>query len=86
LYGELKVLEMRLQSMGPCDATHEVARELERLANRANRLRVPLGFAQRLFILKSHIALIQQEVEKRQSSVGHEHRAGQAGSRGRTTL
>jgi ABC-type histidine transport system ATPase subunit len=66
--------------MGPRDATHEVAGELERLANRANRLRVPLGFAQQLFILKSHITLVQQEVEKRRRLAGNEQHAGQAGS------
>ena len=82
LYGELKVLETRLQSMGPCDATHEVTGELERLANRANRLHVPTSLAQQLFILKSHIVLVQQEVEKRRQLSGNEHRAGQAGSRG----
>ena len=40
----------------------------EELARRANRLRVPLHFSQRLFILKSHIAVAQEKLEKRRSS------------------
>jgi len=67
LYGELKILEMELATAGS-DVTNDLAAALEELARRANRLRVPLGFAQRLFILKSHIALTQQEVEKRRRS------------------
>ena len=75
LYGELKVLETELESMGPGESIHRIAEELERLARRAHRLRVPLGFAQRLFILKSHIALAQQEVERRRTASGREPRA-----------
>ena len=75
LYGELKILETELESMGPGDSIHGIGADLERLARRAHRLRVPLGFAQRLFILKSHIALAQQEVEKRRTGSGGEPRA-----------
>jgi TRAP-type uncharacterized transport system substrate-binding protein len=78
LYGELKVLETEMEALRPGDPGDPVAAELERLAKRANRLRVPLGFAQRLFILKSHIALALQEVEKRRISAGEAPRAGGA--------
>lgn len=75
LYGELKVLEGELESLGPGVPAREVASKLEKLARKAHRLRVPLGYAQRLFILKSHIALAQQEVEKRRGLSDHEPRA-----------
>jgi len=66
LYGELKVLELELERAGPGDAIQDVAAALEDLAGRANHLRVPLGYAQRLFILKSHITAAQEEVARRQ--------------------
>jgi TRAP-type uncharacterized transport system substrate-binding protein len=65
LYGELKLLEMELERLGTAPAAPQMVAALEELARRANHLRVPLGHAQRLFILKSHISLAQEEVEKR---------------------
>lgn len=65
LYGELKGLEMELERHSAGAAPPEVVAELDQLARRANHLRVPLAYAQRLFILKSHIALAQQEAAKR---------------------
>lgn len=70
LYGELKVLEMELERHGSGAAPPEVIAELDQLARRANHLRVPLAYAQRLFILKSHIALAQQEAAKRGGTGG----------------
>ena len=75
LYGELKVLETELENLPPGESSHELTMGLDKLARRANRLRVPLGYAQRLFILKSHIALAQQEAEKRRRVSGHEEQA-----------
>ena len=68
LYGELTMLETELEAAGPGAPSQELAEALEHLARRANGLRVPLGYAQRLFILKSHIARTQEEVEKRRRS------------------
>jgi hypothetical protein len=67
LYGELRFLEARLATASG-DATDDLAAALEQLARRANSLRVPLGYAQRLFILKDHIAQAQRDVESRRSS------------------
>ena len=65
LYGELKFLESEIQKSGPGELREDVASRLASLAKRAQSLRVPLGYAQRLFILKSHIAQAQDEIEKR---------------------
>jgi TRAP-type uncharacterized transport system substrate-binding protein len=62
LYGELETLERELETSGPTPAVQD---RLASLASRANHLRVPLPFAQRLFFLRSHIAQAQQVVAKR---------------------
>jgi len=72
LYGQLKALEAELEQAGPGPAPHHVAEALEDLARRANHLSVPLRYSQRLFILKSHIALAKGELQKRQSAVSPE--------------
>lgn len=66
LYGELELLERELETSGPSAV---VQARLESLASRANHIKVPLAFAQRLFILRSHIAQAQQDVEKRRAPV-----------------
>ena len=73
LYGQLRVLEGELEEAGRGPELEDVAVALEELSRRASHLSVPLMFSQRLFILKSHIALAQAEVEKRR-------RAGTAGA------
>jgi len=69
LYRELKVIETELEVVGPGEVTDGLARALEDLAKRANRLKVPLHFTQRLFILKNHIAVAQEKLEKRRSTL-----------------
>ena len=69
LYGELKALETELEESGPGPAPFHLATALEDLATRANHLSVPLRYSQRLFILKSHIAMAKQELEKRRGAV-----------------
>jgi TRAP-type uncharacterized transport system substrate-binding protein len=64
MYRELKLVEQALETSGPI-AMDELAGTLEYLAHRANHIWVPLTYSQRLFILKSHIALAQQQLEKR---------------------
>jgi TRAP-type uncharacterized transport system substrate-binding protein len=66
LYGQLMVLEAELEQTRPGPAPYQLLTALEDLARRANHLSVPLRYSQRLFILKSHIALTKEEVEKRQ--------------------
>jgi hypothetical protein len=68
LYTELKFVERELESPQPTVTLEDLASMLENLAKQSNHLRVPLGFAQRLFILKSHIAMAQEQVEARRRS------------------
>jgi TRAP-type uncharacterized transport system substrate-binding protein len=65
LYGELKFIESEIGASGPGAVGDEVVSALADLGRRADGLHVPLAYAQRLFILKSHIAMAQAEVEKK---------------------
>jgi hypothetical protein len=76
LYGQLKVLETRLNALSPGDSVDDVAFELEQLSDRAENLRVPLGYAQRLYIVRSHITLAREEVAKRRSDLKPEPPSG----------
>ncbi len=73
LYGQLRVLEGGLEEAERGPALENIAVALEDLSRRASHLSVPLMFTQRLFILKSHIAQAQVDVERRR-------RAGSAGA------
>jgi TRAP-type uncharacterized transport system substrate-binding protein len=68
LYRELKLVERELELPGADARLEALDAELVDLARQANHLWVPLGYAQRLFIVKSHIALAQEQVEKRRSA------------------
>ena len=65
MYRELKLVEQALEGAGPVTGMDRLAAALEDLARRANHLWVPLGYTQRLFILKSHIALAREQLDKR---------------------
>ena len=65
LYGELRALEGELERAGAGRAPDGVAAALDDLAARANRVSVPLAYSQRLFILKSHIAMAKATLEQR---------------------
>jgi TRAP-type uncharacterized transport system substrate-binding protein len=67
MYRELKLVEQALETSGPI-AIDELAATLEDLGHRANHIWVPLTYSQRLFILKSHIALAHEQLEKRQKA------------------
>jgi TRAP-type uncharacterized transport system substrate-binding protein len=72
LYGELRVVEAELEQAGPGAGPDHLAAAVDDLAARANRLSVPLAYAQRLFILKSHIAMAKAELERRSGAgAGH---------------
>ena len=58
LYGELKFIEAELDTGGP-RAQADAAARLQRLEERADRLRMPNSFAHFLYQLRSHIALVR---------------------------
>ena len=64
LYRELKIIEMEMEALPAGEAASALAAALEGLARRVNRLKIPLHFTQRLFILKTHIAAAQERLEK----------------------
>jgi TRAP-type uncharacterized transport system substrate-binding protein len=64
MYRELKLVERAMETGGPV-ALGELAATLEDLGHHANHIWVPLSYSQRLFILKSHIALAREQLDKR---------------------
>ena len=68
MYRELKFVEQALEAEGPVAGLDRLAAALAEVERRANHLWVPLGYSQRLFILKSHIALIQGRIDKRRTA------------------
>lgn len=65
LYRDLRLVEGVLDAPGPLQAPEALAATLDDLAHRANRLKVPLTFVQRLYIVKSHIAQARAELGRR---------------------
>ena len=63
LYGELKVIDIESEARGSADVSDLVAR-LERLEERADRLRVPNAFAHLLYHLRNHIALVRARLQQ----------------------
>jgi len=64
LYGELKVIELELET-GRGGSTAQMLAQLERLDERANRLLVPNAFAQFLYQVRNHIALVRARLQDR---------------------
>jgi len=61
LYGELKFLEAQLE-LDPSVDPNSLVNQLDRLENRADRMRVPITFSQMLYTLKQHIGLVRQRI------------------------
>jgi len=68
LYRELKLVERELDLPGASAELDRLDAVLDDLDRHTNRLWVPLGYEQRLFILKSHVTLAREQVEKRRSA------------------
>lgn len=61
LYGELKLIEGEVETHRGNPA--ELLRRLDRLEERADHLRIPLGFAQSLYTVRSHIGLARARLQ-----------------------
>jgi TRAP-type uncharacterized transport system substrate-binding protein len=64
LYGELRFLEYDLDSLGAGRSIDELISRLDRIEEKANRIRVPVSYANMLYTLREHIALVGERLEK----------------------
>jgi TRAP transporter TAXI family solute receptor len=63
LYGELRFLEDEMEASGPKRDTASLLARLDRLELQANHVKLPLGFANMLYMLRDHIALVRQRLK-----------------------
>ena len=69
MYGELRFLEDELTSnRGTVCDTGEMVARLDRLAEQANHLRIPVAYASMLYELRNHIDLVREGLKKRAAS------------------
>lgn len=64
LYGELRFLEYDLEARGAGQSIDELISRLDRIEEKANRIRVPAFYANMLYTLREHIALVGERLEK----------------------
>lgn len=64
LYGQLKFLEVTLESRAPGAPVDDLRADLAKLEARANHMRVPLGFAHMLYTLRTHIGLVHARLAR----------------------
>jgi len=64
LYGELRFLEDKLQTLGGEDGAVKMTAQFERLEQQASRLRMPVTYASMLYILRNHINLVRAGLKK----------------------
>jgi TRAP-type uncharacterized transport system substrate-binding protein len=64
MYGELRLLERDLESRSAGQASGDLNQRLERLEERASRLRVPLFYTDLLYTLRVHITLVRERIER----------------------
>ncbi len=63
LYGELRFLERDVESRGAGQSMSDLVAQLDKLEDRANRLRVPLSYSNMLYTLRDHIALVRKRLQ-----------------------
>ncbi|MEA2939286.1 MAG: hypothetical protein QOC56_2790 [Alphaproteobacteria bacterium] len=63
LYGELRLMEAEMETRGAGRDTGDMLARLDRLEQRANHLRVSLGYANMLYMLRAHIALVRERLK-----------------------
>ncbi len=79
-YGQLKFLERSYANEPTSRPQADWLAELDQLDARVNRIRTPLGFANHLYTLREHIALVRQTVLKQTSSEGTRQPGANAGA------
>jgi TRAP-type uncharacterized transport system substrate-binding protein len=63
LYGELRFLEHDMESLGSGRSYGELVSRLNKIEQKANRLRVPLMYANMRYTLWMHISLVRERME-----------------------
>jgi hypothetical protein len=64
LYGELRFLELEIESLDAAAGMDELAVRLDRLEGKANLLHVPVTYANMLYTLRDHIVLVRGRLKK----------------------
>jgi TRAP-type uncharacterized transport system substrate-binding protein len=65
MYGELRSLESYIESRTPAESIGDLADRLDRLEEKAHRLPVPQFYADLLYTLRVHIALVRERLQSR---------------------
>jgi TRAP transporter TAXI family solute receptor len=75
LYGELRFLEKDLESHGAGQNIDigDLSSRLDRLEEKANRLRVPVFYLNMLYTLRMHISLVRERMERLEKAHGDGH-------------
>lgn len=64
MYGELRRLEEDVESRTPAESIDDLAEQLDRLERKAHRLPVPQFYADVLYTLRMHIAMVRERLKK----------------------
>jgi TRAP transporter TAXI family solute receptor len=64
LYGELRFLEHDLDALDPGRSIDELNSRLDRIKEKANRMRVPAAYANMLYFFREHVTLVEGRLEK----------------------
>jgi TRAP transporter TAXI family solute receptor len=71
LYGELRFLEEQIEVSDDPEARKAIARELDRLEQQANHLKVSTAYANMLYMLRNHIALVRDRLSAQGPALPH---------------
>jgi hypothetical protein len=63
IYGELRFLEVEMETRGAQFDPAEAAHRLDRLERQANQLKMPIAYASMLYLLRNHIALVRDRLK-----------------------
>jgi hypothetical protein len=73
MYGELRLLEDEITIARKAGRdTREVIAQLDRLEEQVNHLRIPVAYASMLYMLRHHIDLVREGLNKPADEVGAE--------------
>jgi NMT1-like family len=62
-YGSLMAIERDIQPDTSPEQRQEIARRLDEIENALNEIKTPLAFADQLYLLRSHVAMVRQRLD-----------------------